>query len=77
MQTKALSVSNDPASMHIYIYTYNKYKPMYQYIDNERTALHLIIYSVIQIPYPRNISACSLKHNTSDIQFCKKTASSW
>lgn len=41
MQTKALLVSNDLASMHIY--TYNKYKPMYQYIDNERTVLHLII----------------------------------
>lgn len=76
MQTKALLVSNDLASMHIY--TYNKYKPMYQHIDNERTALHLIIlYSVIQIPYPRNISVCSLKHNTSDIQFCKKTAYCW
>lgn len=50
MQTKALLVSNDLASMHIY--TYNKYKPMYQYIDNERTALHLIIYSAIQIPNP-------------------------
>lgn len=42
MQTKALLVSNDLASMHIS--TYNKYKPMYQYIDKKERHYTLLYY---------------------------------